>query len=104
MADNARMSYDGMILWLDATDESTIECDPKTNEIISWRSKLKYLNGIKLQSKNVNIRPIFRKPVDKIFPLGVYFDYDHTMTFNKPITDVQTIISFHSFENNQCFQ
>lgn len=97
----------GMVLWLDATDNDTIDMH-KGDEIANWRSKHAGSQdaALTLRSARGNF-PMLRMEHSK----GVYFDYNHFGIFTSgnlgplscgcSVPSARTIVSLHSFIYNQ---
>merc|ERR1712113_861963 len=88
----------GLIAWFDVIDHNLLT---RTK----WKSKV---NGFELSPTSVSRQRGLKPYNQRIITLrkspnlginGVYFDYEHTMKFNKTINSLQTIISIHSYEN-----
>eukprot|EP01084_Bolivina_argentea_P144867 254067_1 len=86
---------DGLIAWFDVNFSL---------ERTKWKSKV---NGYELSpccvKRQNNRTPYNQKAITlrkspNLNINGVYFDYEHTMKFNKTINCIQTIISIHSYE------
>eukprot|EP00483_Globobulimina_turgida_P008269 UN08285 len=101
-------------LWLDSTDTSTITFfnNNKNHDVLLWESKV---NDIKLMADlKVSIGrnpdrsicdskyPHYHRTQNLFIP-SIFFDYQHSSTFNKTFA-IQTIISLHSFEKDNGIQ
>ena len=80
-------------LWLDATDETTMVISG--NEVNEWRSKDATRRALRSSSFDV---PLFHPPVD-FSPASIEFDYNRTMTIDRPLTDIKTVISVHKYKD-----
>ena len=96
----------GMMLWLDATDESSIailDDDDSSDDVLvmSWKSKHPgfLTDGLQISLKGRN--PTYPLLKRHLFSRGVYFDYDHYGKFNHRLSGARTIVSLHSFILNQ---
>ena len=85
-------------LWLDATDETTIL---KTgNEVTQWTSK--DATGRELIPAFTN-PPLFHEQ-DDYSPASIEFDFNRTMTIDRPLTDIRTVISVHKYKESAMSQ
>jgi len=100
-------------LWLDATSEATIEKASLPGQlpenVSKWTSR--DVTGRKLTAaftdRNVtqDIKdsaydqfPLFR-PKDNNSPASIEFDFFRTMTIDRPLTDIKTVISVHKYKS-----
>ena len=100
----------GLQLWFDCSDKSNITFvnDDDKKDVLIWESKV---NDIRLTADlaaGIGRNPE-RSYIDAKYPQyhqaqnlntpSIFFDYEHTATFNKKF-EIQTIISLHSFEKD----
>ena len=84
-----------LLLWLDATDNNTIE---KHSEgvVQNWTSR--DVTGRKLTAAFTDVYPMFH-PKDNNSPASIEFDFLRTMTIDRPLTDIKTVISVHKYKD-----
>jgi hypothetical protein len=83
----------GLELWLDVLNKDTLEIDAD-GSVLMWTScannrKLVSLSGTRPILSNINSKQ------------SVEFDYNKTMDIVPPLTNIQTIISFHRFKDTR---
>lgn len=98
----------GLQLWLDAADESTITKEQTSNgdyNVSEWRSKdvtKRVLNVESTYGAFTGVPPVFH-PENKGSPPSIEFDFYRTMRINKPLMNIQTIISVHKYKDRYYF-
>ena len=92
----------GLQLWLDATEEKTIS--KFGVDVVTWTSKdTERAKPIVLTCEYTETKfgvqvPSFHPP-DDFSPASIEFDFNKTLYFGTPLTEIRTVISVHKYKN-----